>query len=264
MKSKDPVPDKAVILLLKKYEEARLRNPRWSLRAFANKVGISSGSLSEIFQGKRVLSSQLKRKISVHLQLSPSEEVDFFEEELPDRLKTHRLEYMKLTNDHFHMISDWWHYAILNLVNTHGFKPSVSWIAHRLGLEESTVEEAWERLFRLGQLKKENKKVVRAYARLETSDNVINLSVQKSHLQDLELKEKSLLNFSPDVRDHTSMTLTLNNNSIPKAKELIRIFQDRFSEEIESTPGEEVYKLSIALFPLTQSLSNPKKRGSRD
>lgn len=254
MENREIEKDKAVVLLLKKYEEARQRNPKWSLRAFAARLGLSSGALSEILNGKRLLSSQLKKKISDQLQLSPAEEADFFEEELPAHLKTHRLEYMRLTNDHFHMIADWWHYAILNLIHTKDFKASVPWMAQRLGLSSAIVQEAWDRLFRMGQLKKEGKKVVRVFPRLETSDNIINLSVQKSHIQDLELKGHSLLNVAPDRRDHTSMTLTMNMKSMAKAKELIRIFQDRFSEEVESSPGDEVYKLSIAFFPLTKNL----------
>ena len=58
--------DKAVILLIKKYEEGKQRNVRWSQRAFATRLGLSSGALSEILQGKRILSAQLKKKIYKH------------------------------------------------------------------------------------------------------------------------------------------------------------------------------------------------------
>ncbi len=244
--------EKAVVLLIKKFEEGKSRNARLSLRGFAQRLGLSSGALSEIFQGKRLLSTQLKKKIAGQLNLSPLEEADFFEDELPDHLRQSRLDYYKVTDDQFHMIADWWHYAILNLVNTKDFEPQVSWIAARLGLSEKITQEAWDRLFNLGHLKKSGKKVVRTFNRLETSDHLLNLSVQKSHLQDLELIEKSIREVPLDLRDHTSMTVVLNKKDIKKAKELIRLFQDRFSDEIETIPGEDVYKLSVALYPLTQ------------
>lgn len=248
--------DKAVLLLLKKYEEGKQKNARWSQRAFAARLGLSSGALSEIFQGKRILSSTLKKKIAAKLQLSPLEESEFFAEELPTHLKIHRLEYYKLSNDQFHLISDWWHFAILNLLKTREFKASVPWISKRLGLSEKVTQEAWDRLFRLGHLAKDGKKVVRAFPRIETSDNLFDLSIQKSHLQDLELMERSLRDVPVDQRDHTSMTLVMNKKSMAKAKELIRLFQDRFSDEVESNPGDEVYKLSISLYPLTQVTEN--------
>lgn len=254
--------DKAVVLLLRKFEESKLKNARWSQRAYAAKIGLSSGALSEILQGKRSLSIQLKKKISSRLQLSPIEESEFFEEELPNHLKTNRLEYYKLTTDQFHLISDWWHYGILNLMNTKTFKPSSEWISERLGLNLKTIEEAWNRLLRLSLIKKSGKKYVRTLNRLETSDDLLNLSVQKSHIQDLELIEKSITQINPEFRDHTSMTIAVNKKSISKAKELIRLFQDRFSEEIEVNEGDEVYKLSISFYPLTQI--SKKNGGSFD
>ena len=77
--------------------------------------------------------------------------------------------------------------------------------------------------------------------------------MRKSHLEDLKLIEKSLLENPLHVRDHTSMTLVLNKSDLAKAKELIRIFHDDFSRKIEVNSGEEVYKLSVSLFPLTRS-----------
>lgn len=254
--------DKALVLLLKKFEESKQKNPRWSQRAFASKIGLSSGALSEILKGKRPLSTQLKKKISGRMQFSPIEESEFFEDQLPQHLKTHRLEYFKLTTDQFHLISDWWHYGILNLMNTKGFNSSVDWISERLGLKNKIILEAWDRLTRLNLIKKEGKKFVRTYNRLETSDELLNLSVQKSHLQDLELIEKSITQLAPEFRDHTSMTVVVNKKSISKAKELIRLFQDRFSEETEVKEGDEVYKLSISFYPLTQI--SKKHGGSLD
>ncbi|RYZ82233.1 MAG: TIGR02147 family protein, partial [Proteobacteria bacterium] len=171
--------------------------------------------------------------------------------EMPVHLRIKRIEYVRLSSDQFHLISDWWHFGILNLVSTKGFKPLPSYIAERLGLPIKTVLEAWERLFRLGHLEKKGQKVVRKYPRIETTDDMFDLSIQKAHLEDQKLIEKSLLENPVTLRDQTSMTITMNKKDLSRAKELIRIFQDQFSDEIESTPAEEVYRLSIALFPLT-------------
>jgi transcriptional regulator with XRE-family HTH domain len=246
--------NKATDLLLKKFKESQLRNPNWSQRAFAQKLGLSSGSLSEIMKGKRPLTARLKKKIAGILQLSPVEQLDFFEEDLPQNMRPARHEYFRLSEDQFHLISDWWHYAILNLVKTKGFTPDQNWIAERLGLSTKVVAEAWDRLFRLGFLKRTQGKVTREYPRIETSDDLFDLSIRKAHIEDTKLIEKSLLDVAVDLRDHTSMTLVMNKKNIKKAKEIIRLFQDQFSEEVETKggQGEEVYRLSISLFPLTK------------
>lgn len=249
-------------LLQKKFRESQLKNPRFSQRAFAQKLGVSSGALSEIMKGKRAISAAQKKRMAEALQLSPQEQLDFFDEDLPENLKPVRHEYFRLSVDQFHLISDWWHYAILNLLRTKGFQPEQSWLATRLGLPTKVVTDAWDRLMRLGHLKRVNGKVTREHPRIETTDDFFDLSVRKSHVEDLKLIERSLLEGRVDERDHTSMTIAINKKNMKKAKELIRIFQDQFAEEVEVGPrelGDEVYRLSISFFPLTKPRLNPKE-----
>lgn len=251
---------KAADLLFQKFKESQLKNAKWSQRAFAQKLGVSSGALSEIMKGKRTMSPQLKKKIAAILQFSPIEQLDFFGEDLPENLRPVRHDYFRLSSDQFHLISDWWHYAILNLIKTRGFKADQSWIADRLGLPLKVVSEAWDRLLRLGHLKQSKGKISREYPRLETSDGFFDVSIRKAHIEDTQLIEKSIVEGSTEFRDHTSMTVVINKKNLKRAKELIRLFQDQFSEEIEgSLKGElpdEVYRLSISFFPLTKIPEN--------
>ena len=205
--------DKATGILLRKFREGQLRNTSYSQRAFAQKLGVSSGALSEIMKGKRSMSPRLKKKISAVLQLSPNEQIDFFDEDLPGNLKPVRHEYFRLSVDQFHLISDWWHFAILNLVKTKGFKSDHKWIAERLGLSTKIISEAWDRLFRIGHLKRVQGKVVREYPRLETSDDFFDFSIRKAHIEDTKLIERSLLDVAIDNRDHTSMTIVMNKKT---------------------------------------------------
>ncbi len=250
--------DKATNLLIKKFKESQLKNPLWSQRAFAQKIGISSGALSEMMKGKRTISPNVKKKIATVLQLSPTEQLDFFESTLPQALRPQKQDYYKLTTDQFHLVSDWWHFAILNLVKTKGFKPNNRWISERLGITEKIVFEAWERLFRLGYLKREGGKITRHHPRLETGDDLFDLSIRKAHVEDTRLIEKSIFELGVLDRDHRSMTIVMNKKNMKRAKELIRLFEDQFSEQIEPQGkdlGDEVYRLSISFFPLTKILN---------
>ena len=205
------------------------------------------------------MNTSLKKKIASLLQFSPIEQLEFFEKDLPQTLRPIKHEYYKLTTDQFHLIADWWHFTILNLIKTKGFKPEIKWMAERLGLSEKIVTEAWDRLFRLGHLRKEGGKVSRQYPRIETSDDFFDLSIRKAHIEDTKLIEKSLIDLSIENRDHSSLTLVMNKKNLKKAKEMIRIFQDQFSEEVEPKAkdlGDEVYRLSVSLFPLTKIKEN--------
>ena len=55
------------------FNDRKDKNPRYSLRAFARSLGVSSGQLSEILSGKRPLSHKLARRISIALALIEEE-----------------------------------------------------------------------------------------------------------------------------------------------------------------------------------------------
>jgi uncharacterized protein (TIGR02147 family) len=54
--------------------------------------------------------------------------------------------------DAFHLIADWYHYAILELCTCEDFEPRAEWVAERLGITANETELALERLQRLGLL----------------------------------------------------------------------------------------------------------------
>src|SRR5579885_2259362 len=111
---------------------ARLRNRAYSLRAFARKLEISPAALSEILNGKRNVSKRLAERLVNNLVLPPNESkaiLDLFPEPgegrraLPvgDRLGVNGQG--DLSNDQFHVISEWYHFAILSLAETTDFRP---------------------------------------------------------------------------------------------------------------------------------------------
>lgn len=243
---------KALSLLRVKLEEAKLRNPNWSLRAFALRLGMSSGALSETLKGKRPLTLKMRQRMIDRLQLSPMEQREILADSLDPLLKNLGEAHLQLDSDSFHMISDWWNFAILNLVKTVDFKADIGWISQRLGLSKTVTKEAWQRLFRLGYLSKNAKgKIVRRHPKLTTTSDVIDLSIRRAHLEDLKLIEHALLNVRVEEREVNSVTLALKKKDLVRAKDLIRKFQDEFCDLTESEPADDVYRLSISFIPLT-------------
>lgn len=242
----------ALEFLRMKLEESKLRNPNWSMRAFAQKLGMSSGALSEILQGKRALSIKSRQKIIQKLNLSPSEQRVLLGDQLkPIKTTAHAF---TLSADAFHLISDWWHFAILNLLKTKDFQPRLSWIADRVGLPKATAELAWKRLLRLGYIEKNAKgELKRRHPKMSTSDDILNLSIRKSHQEDLRLIEQALNDVPIESREFGSMTMAIKTKDLPRAKALIREFQDEFCDHVESDAADEVYRLSIAFYPLTKT-----------
>ena len=56
--------EKSINLLLKaKFENIRIKNSAFSLRAFSKKLNIHPAAMSEIIRGKRIVSTNLAKKI---------------------------------------------------------------------------------------------------------------------------------------------------------------------------------------------------------
>ncbi len=251
-------------ILITKYEEARLRNPHYSRRAFSKRIGVSPGAMSELFNGQRRVSAKLAERICERLALDPQERSELLSifRNKTQVTKNDEVEpnYLQLSLDHFKIIGDWYHFAILRLMFTFDFKSNISWIAQRLGLSFNVVETAVQRLKRLAIIKEEkNGSWTRSKINYRTSDDVSNISVQRAHGQYLEKAREALDTLPVNERDFTSLFFTCNHDQLPRMKELIRKFQDEFSNEIESEQKAEVYQMCIQVFPITKTRSENEK-----
>jgi transcriptional regulator with XRE-family HTH domain len=242
-------------LLLQRFEEARLRNPKVSLRGFAQKIGLAPGALSGLLSGKRNASSTLTDRIAQALHLNPSEREKLLEPKSVER------SYHVLSTDEFRALAEWEHLAILSLTEVRDFEPTPTWIATRLGVSSSRVKQVISRLLELGLLGAEGApselypwgtRLRRLKSSLSSSDGIASLPVRKAHLETLELAAESLKTVPVELRDFTSMTLPISTARLPEAKACIRKFEEELCDLIEVDQKTEVYRLAVALFPLTK------------
>lgn len=260
-------------ILISKYEEMRLRNPQFSRRAFSKRLGISPGAISELFNGQRQISLKLAERIADRLTLNPQERADIFslfrekkklkeekklkKSKAPEKSDDVDPDYLQLSLDQFKVIGDWYHYGILSLLRTTGFKNDPVWISSRLGITVSTVEAAIERLKRLGFIQEnKNGKLTRTKSAFRTSDDVANVSVRRAHGQYLEKAREALETLPVEARDFTSLMFACSPGQLPRAKEMIRKFQDKLYAELEQESKSEVYQMCIQVFPLTRNQGN--------
>ena len=107
------------------------RNSRYSLRAFAKHLGVGPSTLSQILNQKRSLSDKMCEKLAAPLGLSPHRMRHLMQREpgpLPDAASAFP-NFLKIEEDRFHFITDWYYYTILELTRVEDFKPKISWIA---------------------------------------------------------------------------------------------------------------------------------------
>jgi uncharacterized protein (TIGR02147 family) len=259
-------------LLQQEWASRREKNPALSLRSFARFLKISPGRLSEILSGKRKLSLEMAERISDRLGLDPETKAKLISSILKRRKTSAKVaaearkldkvgpDYKQLTNDAFHVISDWYHFAILNLRDCDDFKPDESWIAKRLNIGLGEVRLAIARMERLGLIERREKSWVRTHAHLTTTHDVRSAGLRKGHRGIIDRAIDSLEKVEVADRDITNMTMAINPEKLPEAKAMLARFRKKFAKIMEQGNGRtEVYTVAIQLFPLTE-LRKEKKQ----
>ncbi|MBI4406004.1 MAG: DUF4423 domain-containing protein [Deltaproteobacteria bacterium] len=219
------------------------KNPRYSLRSFAKALGLSHTVLSLFLSGKRTLSKKATSQVVTSLALSPREQAAFYGES-PAK------QYDHLSLDSFAAISDWYHYSILSLLELPNAKCDAGWMASQLGISRIQAQLAFERLVRLGLIKKTAHGWRQTGNPLYVGNDVPSAALRKFYRQLLEKATDSLENDPLELRDFSSITFAMNPKFIPYAQKKIRLFRRQLVSELEKL-GEPtaVFHLSIQLYP---------------
>lgn len=280
-------------LLRNEFHRRADKNPAFSLRALSQKVKIDQSLVTKILQGKRKISSVNAQKIASFLgiylsealvgddagdsSIAPSSGNTRSSNKAPVssgepgaksfRLTSNEfkapallaLEYELLKEDEFLVISDWHHFALLELAKTKGFRLEPSYIGSRLGIPVLEASRAVERLKRLGFLQIQGEKF-----QLQKPNNTW-LDYEKTSSARKNLQRKLLAQSTEaieslgfDRREHSSLVFAVDPKILPILKKKMTEFRrsiDKYSEEVGG--ATEVYSLCVSLFPLSVSPEFP-------
>lgn len=243
---------KLQVILLNYLEEAKLKNPSFGLRALALKLELSPGALSEIMSGKRKISIEKTRAILDRLTVHPELSEDLLSSKNTEEKVVERSS-IQLNLDHYHILTEWQYMAILNLIETKGFKYDHAVIAERLGLSVEVVRSSFERLFRLEMVEMKRGKLRRTAVRYKTTEDVASSALRKFHRNALMKADEALDRVAVDERDFYAMILPLNPKKLKEIKEKVRKFQSQILSEYSDNGATEVFQMSMQVFPLSKN-----------
>lgn len=247
----------------------RLRNPQYSLRAFARKLQMPPSAVSEVINGKRRVSRKLAEKIADRLMCAPDVKARLLEGFPPLTPPSRKVaaagpkgtilraasvrqpDLIQVSADQFHVVADWYHYGILALAETQDFQSDADWIAKRLGIPKNQVVPALERLERVGMLVRQEGRLRPSGIPHAPTEEIANLSLRRAHAQNLELARQALERDSADRRDFLALTVATDPVVLTQAKQMIRDFRDQLVKLLESGEKKEVYKLCLQFFPVS-------------
>ena len=138
-------------------------------------------------------------------------------------------------------------------MDTRNFCSDDKWIAKRLGVSVKKVKSTINRLIELSLvIKDKSGNFSKTYQQVNTSDDVLDTSIKKSHLHDMTIAAQKLMDLDLTLRDFTSYTMEFDLNKMEQVKTIIRKFQEDLHKLMKSdAKPTEVYKLNTYLYPVS-------------
>ncbi len=223
----------------------------YSQREFARLLAIDNSRLSKILRGERPVRGALLENLASKLGLQ-NQEIEEFKNTRPVK----RNKYKLLKKDQLQLITEWRHYAILELIILPQFQKHPEWIAKALYTTPMVIQDCLDRLRRT-QLLKITRDGRWLDASLGHTTHVLGPDIttpahRESQKQVLHMAAAALFNTPIEERDQTSMMMATSRKKLATAKQKITKFRRELCDFLErGSEKDEVMQLSISLYPVT-------------
>lgn len=245
----------------------QLKNPNYSLRAYARDLGISTAHLSEVLNGKSHLSPDRASKLVLKLGLSEVDQetfIDLVEVEAPgdspakrrakQRLSSKFMELKVLSEGAFTPISEWYFLPLLELIPISPQPHSMEHFASRLGLSTAKVEAALEVLVQNGFISQCDGNFVVNDPALTTTNEIPSTTIRNYYRTTLQRAENAIEEQTLEQRDFSVANIALSKKKLGMVKERIRQFRRQLALDLAEDAGKDaVYTLSICFFETTKA-----------
>lgn len=234
-------------------------NPQYSLRAFSRDIGVHPGTLVKVIKGERPLPVNVLGQVIEKLRLGPKERTLFTESLLRrktniDNIKIDPLDTRFIVDEsNYKVISEWEHFAVIDLFDIPGFEATVEDIAQRFAIPLNRAEVVVQNLLTSGLLEKdENGKFTRVYTDVKTTEDVQSLALKESHIEAMNMGVEKIKDIKMEFRDFSSSTFAVDLEQLPEAKTIIREFRQKMSALFKKgTNKTDVFQVAIQFYPLT-------------
>lgn len=248
-------------------DQRKMRSPSYSLRAFARDIGMSPSTLSELLNQKVGLSRekavQIAKKIrldEVHqlhfcdlIQSSHArKEADRIEAKVRSKARIRSLQ-NQMSLDHFKIISDWYHLAILELIDMSPAYGKPEKLAKALGIALPVVKQALERLVRVEQVifDEANSFYKAAASSTSIGESVPSDAIKHFHSDLMDRAKEALMTLPMEQREFQAVIFSLRKEDESEfKKDLKKMFSGLMDKYYHKTNKDRLFALSSQMFPL--------------
>jgi uncharacterized protein (TIGR02147 family) len=256
-------------MLKRLLDEKKARNARFSLRAFAQKIGLSHSTLSQVFKGERNLSLQTAHRIANTLKMKGEERELFLlrvelaglesEDRAPVEAKILALERFRsspvLDAGTTELLGDWLRFAIYSVAQMNWDNFSAQFLADSLKVPLKDVEAELANLEKKGLLLKDKKPKLsdRKWFNPQNVDDILRL-----HQELLRRHREAIVSDDVNRLISWSESLAITIDQIPEAEEITRDFIQRMSAlsdkaRAKTESERELYVLTVVFTNMLNS-----------
>jgi transcriptional regulator with XRE-family HTH domain len=222
--------------------------PNYSLRAFAQHLGISASSLSRILTGQRQPSPQMGSKIMMKLPANVARQISHIESKKKARPRWRSIPIKQLDT-----VLDWRTMTLYELIQCKGFISNAKWVAEKIGISTQEVLHSKSLLLEAGLIAvgkdKSWKSLIKQFvggALPRTANRIAaEKQIHQVALAEMERLEKKGVHFTGNL------FLSFDQSRMEEAKIALDRFIREFSEEFSEPNIAQIYAVNVSVFPLT-------------
>lgn len=234
--------------LNQQFQVLKERNPRFSMRSFAKRLGLSIATLSEVMSGKATLSERRAIEVMEKIGLTPELENQLLM--MLKQIPKHQAE--DLNPELYKDISSWQARSLLFSCHESVSK-SEKILEQELGIAESEFKEALSFLLAQGFLLRNSQgDLVRPKRIFKTTDGAPNEDLKKMHRENLKFAEYALDNLSVEQRDFTFVNLSILPKDLEKIRAEIRQLHARILTLHQDSAEAVPFQVAVQAYPIRQ------------
>lgn len=254
----------SALILNKALKRLQKANASMSVRKLADKIGVSHVFLRKLLQGEanipiRRLESIAKAFQLDELSLGELRSLAKKQTDTPaasDEKPKAILKYDEESRNTYTALAHWYELPLLDLLTCDEEDLTTKGIAQRLQISEREVTDAFLRLKAVGLISEENGRLQKnsQYLRFPTKSS--HPVIQNYYMEVLKRAQQELKKTSQDSFEKrliANMTIAVDIDRLPEAKERLQKFIYDLSIELSQGKATEVYFLTTCFFPVTKT-----------
>jgi uncharacterized protein (TIGR02147 family) len=251
------------------YKQKQL--PYFSLRYVSSKLGVTPSFFVKILKGTRNISNEHALKLAEILKFSkPQNEyfqllVQYNQAKGHEEKKIHlekiisrrHLSIGELSKDQYKFYSQWYYPVIRELMSCISFVDQYDKLAKLLlpPISPSNAKQAITFLEQMGMIAKNADgyyKVTQQF--VLAGPEIQTMMIRTFQLEMMDRAKDALLNISKELREISTMTVSLSETGFAKIKDKIQDFWQEVKQIANEDSVDRVYHINLQFFPVTSDL----------